>query len=134
MPQRLDDPLHHVAVVEAGEQGKADEAGACVPCHRRLMYVHLPSNELREDASCGPHVHRAGVVLAAHEELRGAIRPRDDVVGEENVIVFHPLSVRTRHGLSRYAEVADLEVPQAVEEEVGGFDIAVNDFTVLKVG
>lgn len=125
--------LHHITVVEAGEQGQANHAGACIPRHGRLINLHLPSNELREDAASSPHVHGTGVVLAAHEELRRPVGSRHHVVREVDVKVLHPLPARANHGLAGYAEVTDLEVPQAIEEEVGGFDVAMNDLTVVKV-
>jgi hypothetical protein len=45
----------------------------------------LPVYDLGENAAYTPNIDRSGVVLAAHQNIRGAIPQRDDFVGE----VFH---------------------------------------------
>eukprot|EP00284_Hemiselmis_tepida_P018710 CAMPEP_0174938268 /NCGR_PEP_ID=MMETSP1355-20121228/62979_1 /TAXON_ID=464990 /ORGANISM="Hemiselmis tepida, Strain CCMP443" /LENGTH=232 /DNA_ID=CAMNT_0016185183 /DNA_START=266 /DNA_END=959 /DNA_ORIENTATION=- len=67
------------------------------------------------------------VVLASHEQLGGAVGTRHDVVGETDVVILVvPLRVEVDHGPSN-AEVAYLQPPERVKENVAGLEVPVDD-------
>ena len=80
--------------------------------------IGTADEELGEDHAGGPDVDGAGVVAGAVEEFRGPVPDGDDDVG---------------HGVGRVgegageAEVGEFDLPVGGDEEVVGFDVAVED-------
>ena len=72
--------------------------------------------EFGHDAAHGPHVHSGVVQSRAEQELRRPVPPGDHLVGQR--------AVWTAEGFGQ-TEVGDLEDPFAVEQEVVGFEVAV---------
>ncbi|GIX64311.1 sphingomyelin phosphodiesterase [Babesia caballi] len=92
-----EDPVQRVHVVGAHEE-------------------RLPADDLREYAPHRPHVHRLRVLLLPQEELRRPVPVRDDVLR----VVFYRVPE-----LARHAEVAYLEHPAVVVQDVGGLQVPV---------
>jgi hypothetical protein len=88
---------------------------------RELVDVVLPWEErlalehLGEDASGGPDVDRNVILLPGQHDLGGAVVARRDVAGHLGVLD------------TGETKVADLEVAVLVDENVGGFKVAVDD-------
>ena len=76
----------------------------------------LPPQELREDAPHGPHVNRTRVLVARQQKLRSSVPPRHH-------ILRHELPLVTPR--PRQPEIADLQVTARVQQQVAGFQIAV---------
>ena len=75
----------------------------------------LPLKHLGENAARAPNVHLYIVLLPREHDLRCSVVSRRDVAGHLRVLY------------TRQAEVADFEVAVFVDEDVGGFEIAVDD-------
>lgn len=86
----------------------------------------LAGNELAKDAADGPHVDGGGVGARAEEELRAAVPQGDDELGE-----FGRWKLADVAG---HAKVCDFEEAAVAEEEVGGFEVAVEDVVFVEVG
>jgi hypothetical protein len=82
--------------------------------------------ELAKNAADGPHVDGLAVASCAEEELRGAVPEGDDELGE-----FWGWGVADVTG---HAKVGDFELAAVVEEEIGGFEVAMEDPVVMEVG
>lgn len=79
--------------------------------------------------STSPDVDPAGIVFLAHELFRSNVGfGSAEALGEMRVLLpAHPEDVRD-------AEIRDLEMTVAVEEEVFGFDVSVGDTHRVQVG
>mmetsp|Transcript_31866 Transcript_31866/g.98600 ORF Transcript_31866/g.98600 Transcript_31866/m.98600 type:complete len:389 (+) Transcript_31866:276-1442(+) len=85
-----------------------------------------PQHHLGEDAADGPDVDGGRVALVHEQQLRRTVPARDDVVGEDGVLV----GVVEGPG---QPIVAHLEVAVDVDEEVTGLQIAVHDLRRVQV-
>ncbi|KAG5458717.1 MAG: hypothetical protein BJ554DRAFT_1008, partial [Olpidium bornovanus] len=81
----------------------------------------LPAEHLGEDAPDAPDVDRLGVLLERQHDLRCAVPPRGDVLGHE---VVRPVAL-VGAGAAGEAEVADLKVAVGVQQQIAGFQVAV---------
>lgn len=79
-----------------------------------------PADHLRDDAADAPHVELVGLLLGVEDDLWGAVPPRHDLLGQ--LII----SREWVEG-ARQAEVAYLQVTVLVDEDVGWFDVAVDN-------
>ena len=77
---------------------------------QRLALQHLS-----EDAARAPDIHFHIVLLPCEHDLRCSVVSRGDVAGHLRVLY------------TCQAEVADLEVAILVHEDVGGFEVSVDD-------
>lgn len=82
-------------------------------------------DELAHDAADGPHVDGGIVGARSEEELGGAVPECDDELGEFGAGVAD---------VAGHAEVCDLEEAAVGEEEVGCFEVAVEDVVLVEVG
>ncbi len=76
---------------------------------------------LRQYAAHTPHINRFGVFLKREHNFRRAVPSCRDVFGHEAGVVLD-----VGCGASE-TEVADFEIAVGVEEEVRGFQVAVQD-------
>mmetsp|Transcript_1182 Transcript_1182/g.3107 ORF Transcript_1182/g.3107 Transcript_1182/m.3107 type:complete len:247 (-) Transcript_1182:463-1203(-) len=133
VPQDLDDAVDGVLVVEPGEEGEAQPALGGVAAEGRVLGGVLPREDLGHHAPRGPHVYGRCVVLGPHQELGGAVGARHDVVGEPDVVVdVVPGRVEVDDG-PRDAEVAYLNPPEGVKEDIAGLQVPVDDAAVVNV-
>ena len=120
-------------VLELGDSGPHGLVGS--PEHledvQQLLNLGLArehgrlSDELREDAPDGPHVHRGGVQRGSQEDLRGAVPQRDDLVG---------VGLERNAERPAQSEVRDLELELApVHEEVLGLEVPVQHAVLVAV-
>ena len=103
-----------------------------------------PAGKTHHDAADGPHVDRRVVVVLQRDELGGAVPARDDVLRQlalqRTLVGFPDHGVASWEGASggvdlpSEAEVDDFDVAVAVEENVGGLEVAVNEVRTLGVG
>lgn len=85
---------------------------------QRLLRQQLPHNTPHT-----PHIDLSAVFLCSQEEFRGPIPEGHDELGEFR----RRIAVVTGH-----AEVSDFELAAVVEQEVGGFEVAVHDPLVVE--
>lgn len=90
-----------------------DLVDLAVAREQRLLRRHL-----RENAPHAPHVHAGAVLSAAEQDLWRAVPQRDDFVG---------VGAQGDAEGAREPEVGEFEVAGAVDEEVLGFQVAVED-------
>jgi len=110
--------------------GLADEL-ELVDFGAALQEGHPLPQELGDDAADGPGVHGLAVVLDPDEEFGRAVPEGDYLAGEGTVGLLY----KANSGVTKLAgesEVCDLEDALLVDEEVGEFEVAVDD--VLGVG
>jgi hypothetical protein len=81
----------------------------------------LAAEHLSENATHTPHVNRFGIFLESQHNFRSAIPSCCDVFGHEPRIIFG------RSCRSGQAEIADFQIAVCVEQEIRGFEIAVED-------
>lgn len=102
------------------------DAGELVDLVLALQQGLAADEELAEDAADGPEVDGGRVAGGAEEELGGAVPEGDDEGGEV---------LRGRVAdVARHAEVGNLEAAAVGEEEVGGFEVPVEDVVRVEVG
>lgn len=70
---------------------------------------------LRKDTARAPDIHLLIIPAPGEHDLRGAVVPRRDVAG--HLILLD----------AGEAEVADLQIAVFVDEDVAGFEVAVDD-------
>lgn len=94
------------------------------PREERLAAQHLCQN-----ASNGPYVDGLGVLLEREHDFRRAVPSRRDVFSHEP-----GFSARRLGGFygSCKTKVADLEVAVGIEEQVRGFEVAVDDIGAVE--
>eukprot|EP00218_Dolichomastix_sp_CCMP3274_P001372 CAMPEP_0170153916 /NCGR_PEP_ID=MMETSP0033_2-20121228/56565_1 /TAXON_ID=195969 /ORGANISM="Dolichomastix tenuilepis, Strain CCMP3274" /LENGTH=468 /DNA_ID=CAMNT_0010391135 /DNA_START=50 /DNA_END=1454 /DNA_ORIENTATION=+ len=85
----------------------------------------LLKEELGENAPDRPHVHLRPVLLDPHEQLRRSVPERDDAVREPVRVI--------RCVRACEAKVGELEDAVVVYQQVGAFDVAVQDFVFVAV-
>ena len=109
------------------ERGRAEHVDDLVHLLERIggQEHDLAVEELAVDAADTPHVDGEVVVLGAEEELGRAVVLRDDLLGHVAVLV--------ELDDSGQAEVAYLEQAVAVDEQVAGLDVAVDDARRVEV-
>ena len=83
----------------------------------------LPAQNLGQDAPHRPDINRARVILAAEQQLRRPVPPRDHVLGHEPPLRRRP----------RQAKVAYFQVAVRVQEQVAGLQIAVQHLRGVNV-
>lgn len=71
---------------------------------------------------CCPHVHGRGVTVCAEQEFWRTVPDRDDTRGQG---AFRVLAGETK--------VGDLEDALSGEQEIAGFDVSVDDISVVQV-
>ena len=81
--------------------------------------------DLDHDAGGAPDVDCGTVLGFAEEEFRGTIPYRDDTVG---VVELAALGVEAGE-----AEVGEFELAGVADEDVGGFDVAVEDSPAMEI-
>ncbi len=84
----------------------------------------LAGAHLGKDAADRPHVDAGGVLAAAEQNLRGAVPEGDDLVG---------VGAQGDAERAGQAEVGELEVALAVDQQVLGLEIAVQDAMAVAV-
>ena len=83
----------------------------------------LPAQNLGQDAPHRPDINRARVILAAEQQLRRPVPPRDHVLGHEPPLRRRP----------RQPKVAYFQVAVRVQEQVAGLQIAVQHLRGVNV-
>jgi hypothetical protein len=118
-----------VVFVEAGGAEDVEDEGelvVVVPAGKE----RAGGEQLGEDAADGPDVDGLGVAREGEHDLRRAVPARCDVLGHKPGFV-----ARARVGggadAAGEAKVADFEVAVGVDEQVGGFEIAMDELCVL---
>lgn len=81
----------------------------------------LPTKHLRKDATHTPNVNSFGVFLEGKHNLGGAIPPSRNVLRHEARVVFYTGSAASK------TKVANLEITVGIEEEIGGFQVAMKN-------
>lgn len=96
---------------------------------RRISWEYgFTVDELAQNAADGPHVHSLGVFGGAQEDFRSSVPPGGHILGEN--LLSDLLGTAQR---PRQSEVCDLGVALGVEEEVAGFEIAVDEFSGVHI-
>lgn len=85
----------------------------------------VPGEDLDEDACGGPDVHGGAVLRLTQQQFRGAVPDGDDAV---SVVLLPPLLVE-----SGQAKVGKLQGACLGDEDVGSFDIAVQNAATMEV-
>ena len=101
---------------------------------RAHSWTHLAGVYLVDDDSERPHVHRARKVRlgVADEHLGGLVRVRS-AVGVEGALIKGFVRVLVRVWYQGYPKIGDHEMALRRDEDVSGFQVAVNDVSIVEI-
>lgn len=88
----------------------------------------LADEDLSQDASNAPNVRCFPVGVGSQKDLRGSVPPSGYLLSEDDVVAVFV----GNHGPGE-SEVADLHGAVAVEDEVGGLEVAMDDLGRVEI-
>lgn len=95
----------------------------------RAREYRFANDQLAQDAARTPHVHRLGVHGRAEQDLGRTLPPRGHLVGQDRGLV---VVVLLRHR-PRQSEVCHLHVALGVQQQVGRFQVPVDQVARVQV-